>query len=394
MKRRSRMKKILTLALIFCLFIIIAIFTFTASIVDRTKNKVLEHSPYEISQKNKLFHDSMIIMDWHSDSLLWDRNLLEKNGYGHMDIPRLIEANIAIQMFTAVTKFPYNHNYKKNAENSDIITLLTILQLWPTPTWTNLLERALYQSHKLHQFASKAPNKLKIVKNKRNLKKALEERAIGKQRYVTALLGIEGLHVLAGDLENIQTLFAAGYRMFGLHHLFDNKIGGSLHGITKAGLSDFGRKVVQRLNELNVIIDVAHSSPAVVKDVLDISNRPAVISHTGLYGVCQSPRNIPDKLIKRIAEKGGIIAIGYWQAAVCDINPKGIIKTLRYAIDLVGEDNVVLGSDFDGTITTTFDASELAVLTEEMLNSGFTKTQIRKIMGENSVTFLQKYLPE
>jgi membrane dipeptidase len=93
-------------------------------------------------------------------------------------------------------------------------------------------------------------------------------------------------------------------------------------------------------------------------------------------------------------QKGCLICIGYWDAAVCDISPEGIIKSLRYAIDLVGEDHVALGSDFDGTTTTALDTSELSILTQKMLDHGFSDSEITKVMGGNSVRFLSSYLPK
>jgi microsomal dipeptidase-like Zn-dependent dipeptidase len=179
----------------------------------------------------------------------------------------------------------------------------------------------------------------------------------------------------------------------GLHHFFDNELGGSLHGLSGEGLSDFGRAVVRRLETLEFIIDVAHSSPAVVDDVLEMTQRPVVLSHTGLHGVHPSARNLKDEQMKRIAAKGGLIGIGYWDA-VGDITPEGVVTTLRYAIDLVGEDHVSLGSDYDGTVTTTFDTSELVVLTQKMMDSGFSDAEIAKVMGGNAVGFLSTYLPQ
>jgi microsomal dipeptidase-like Zn-dependent dipeptidase len=127
--------------------------------------------------------------------------------------------------------------------------------------------------------------------------------------------------------------------------------------------------------------------------VLEIAERPVVVSHTGVHGACRSKRNLSDEQMQRIAAKGGLICIGYWKGAVCDIRPERIVKTLRYAIALVGEDHVALGSDFDGSTTTAFDTSELAVLTQEMMDDGFSDSQIAKVMGGNSVRFLSSYLP-
>jgi len=337
-------------------------------------------------------------MDWHSDSLLWNRNLLKRSNYGHMDIPRLAEGNVAIQMFTVVTKSPKGQNYESNTADSDNITTLAIAQLWPPAAWSSLYERALYQSRSLHDCASKEPERIKIIRRQSDLINALQIRSTSKPNrsgnIVLGLLGIEGCHCLEGKLENVKGLYDAGFRMISLHHFFDNELGGSLHGISNDKLTEFGHRVVRELERLEIIIDVAHSSPAVVDDVLKIATRPVVVSHTGVYGICKSKRNFSDEQMQRIAEKGGLICIGYWEGAVCDISPDGVVKSLRYAIDLVGEDHVALGSDFDGSTTTAFDTSEISILTQKMMDNGFSDSEINKVMGGNSLRFLSSYLPK
>ena len=364
--------------------------------IEKSMNTVLEHPPYKISQAAQKKHDGLIIMDWHSDSLLWNRNLLKRSNYGHMDIPRLAQGNVALQMFTVVTKSPKGQNYESNTADSDNITMLAIAQLWPPATWSSLYERALYQSRRLHDCASKEPERLKIIRTQSDLIKALEMRSKtksnGSGNIVLGLLGIEGCHCLEGKLENVKGLYDAGYRMISLHHFFDNELGGSLHGISRDGLNEFGRQVVRELERLEIIIDVAHSSPEAVDDVLEITKRPVVVSHTGVHGICQTKRNLSDEQMLRIAKKGGLICIGYWKGAACDISPEGIVKSLRYAITLVGEDHVALGSDFDGTTTTAFDTSELSILTQKMMDYGFSDSEITKVMGGNSVRFLSSYL--
>ena len=112
-----------------------------------------------------------------------------------------------------------------------------------------------------------------------------------------------------------------------------------------------------------------------------------------IYGRCASARNFTDQLMQEIADAGGLVAIGYWKAAVCDITPAGVAAAITYAVDLVGEDHVALGSDFDGGTQTAFDTAELAVITQALLDAGLSTTVIRKVMGENSVQFLLRWLP-
>lgn len=205
---------------------------------------------------------------------------------------------------------------------------------------------------------------------------------------------IEGAHPLEGELDNLNRLFDSGLRITGLTHFFDNRLGGSLHGQSGAGLTTFGEDVIRRANELGIIIDVAHASPQMVSDVLDLSSSPVILSHGGMKGLCDMGRNLDDALMQRIAAEGGLVGIGFWDGAVCDITPLGVVRSIRYAIDLLGVEHVALGSDYDGTTEVLFDASELAILTQTMLDEGFTEAEIRKVMGENAKRFFLANLPE
>ncbi len=231
-----------------------------------------------------------------------------------------------------------------------------------------------------------------MVHTQEELQAVLDARA-GGSKIIAGILGTEGGHALDGDINNIDRLYDGGLRIMGLQHFFDNKLGGSLHGQSKAGLTDFGKQVVQLMEQKEMIVDVAHSSPAVIEDVLAMATRPIVVSHTGLKGICDTPRNLTDEQVRAISAKGGLIGVGFWDAAACDISPKGVADSIEYAVSIAGIDNVALGSDFDGSVTTAFDTSEYAVLTQELLDKGFTEDQIAAVMGENIIRFLRENLP-
>ena len=366
---------------------------FAPGIVEKQSNNVLPHAPYPVSKAAQDLHQSLIIGDWHADSLLWNRDLTERGSYGQVDLPRLDEGNVAIQVFTAVTKSPSGLNYEENsAEAFDDITLLAFGQLWPMRTWQSLLERALYQAEKLRGFEAAAPDRLKIVTSRAELNAVLAARAEGA-RITAGILGIEGAHPLEGKLENLDVLEAAGYRLVGLQHFFDNELGGSLHGQGNHGLTQFGRQVVAEVARRGMILDIAHSSPAVAREVLDMTDIPVIVSHSGIHDHCPVKRNYPDDLMQAIAASGGVIGIGYWAEVACDeITPTGIARMIVAAINTVGEDHVSLGSDFDGSVETAFDTSELAALTHALIEAGVTETQIRKVMGENMLRVLNARL--
>ncbi|MBL4673034.1 MAG: membrane dipeptidase [Arenicella sp.] len=372
---------------------LIGLFTLGPIMTDKSLNGVTPHKPFVVSDAAKELHASLIIGDWHSDSLLWDRDLGKRYDYGHVDIPRLQAGNVSLQMFTTVTKSPSGLNYDLNsADASDSITKLAIVQRWPTATWRSLTARALHQADRLHSFEEQNPNDLMIIKSKADLANFTTKR-LSNTTLVGGLLGTEGSHALDGKLANVQTLFGAGFRMMSLQHFFDNKLGASLHGVSQTGLTDFGRQVINKFDALNIILDVSHSSEAVVAEVLALYNKPVVVSHTGFKGHCDTARNIADSLMQQIAANGGLIAVGYWEGAVCGDSPKDVVAAMKYGLELVGEDHMSLGSDYDGSITAGFDTSELVALTDEMLKAGFSHTQISKIMGGNMIKFLRENLP-
>ena len=387
------MKRILLAAGGGLLLLLILGLALLPGILEGQINRIVDGGPIEIPEEARARHGELAVVDLHADTLLWARDPLERAERGHVDLPRLVDGNVTLQVFSVVTKVPRDQRYVGTSGDSDVITLLAMVQRWPARTWDSLFERALYQAEKLHRAEEAAPEELTIVRSAADIDRLLGARN-GGSRPVGGLLATEGSHPLEGKLENIEKLHAAGYRMMGLTHFFDNELGGSLHGLSGEGLTEFGRDAVREMERLNVIVDLAHASPAVVSDTLDIAARPVVVSHTGIRGACDSPRNLDDALMKRIADAGGLIGIGYWKGAVCDPAPAEIVKSIRYAIDFLGVDHVALGSDYDGAVPVAFDTSQLAVLTAEMQKAGFTGEEIAKVMGGNAIRFFREQLPQ
>lgn len=378
--------------------LVVGMFGFLAlgpEIADRMQNPVTKHDPWPVTQAAREMHERLIIGDMHADTLLWDRDLTKRQTRGHVDLPRLAEGNVALQVFTTVTKSPSGLNYENNAaEARDDITLLYIGQLRPFRAWLDLTERALEQARQLAIAEEKAPEALKIIRSRADLAEVLRRRSEGEQ-VVGGILGAEGGHALGDEQANLGKLYDAGFRLIGLTHFFDNEIGGSLHGEAgaEAGLTRFGRSVVEEMIRRHMIIDLAHASPQTARDVLDMTDMPVVVSHTGIRSHCDTVRNFPDELMRAIAAEGGLIGIGFWADVTCDDTPAGIAGAIIAAIGVVGEDHVALGSDFDGTVRTTFDASELSALTQALIDRGLPEEVIAKVMGGNMVRFLRAALP-
>jgi membrane dipeptidase len=370
---------------------VVAFFFLAGKIADRLYNKVDELEDYEVSEAAKQLHRKLQIVDLHSDNLLWDRDPNTELSHGHVDIPRLLAGNYTIQVFDAVIKTPKGLNYVSNTDETDNVTTLAMGNRWPIKTWYSLLNRAIYQSKLLHRASVEGSN-LTIIKSQSDLSYFLKLRA-SNSYLIGGLLSIEGLHALEGRLSNLDILYEHDYRMFGLVHFFDNEVGGSSSGVNKGGLTDFGKQVIRSMEQKSIIIDLAHASEALFSDVLDMATRPVVVSHTGVKGLYDSPRNLSDNQIRQIAENGGLIGIGFWHGATGDIHPSAIARAIRYAVDIAGISHVALGSDFDGAVKTTFDSSQIIFITEALIREGFTQDEIHLLMGGNALHFFQENLP-
>ncbi len=176
-------------------------------------------------------------------------------------------------------------------------------------------------------------------------------------------------------------------------HFFDNEWGGSAHGTRKGGLTEEGRELIRRMEARGMIVDLAHASHATIDDVLAMTTRPVVVSHTGVRGTCDNTRNLGDEQLKRIAATGGVIGIGFWETATCGTDAAAIARAIRHAANVVGARHVALGSDFDGTVTTPFDATGVVTVTDALLASGFNEDEIALIMGGNVLRVLSETLP-
>lgn len=360
-------------------------FTLAPGMAERSMN-VIDGTPLiPVSAEARALHASLTIVDLHSDTLLWQRDLLDRASQGHMDLPRLVDGNVALQVFSSVTQSPAGLNYDRNsAEARDNITLLAVGQLQPPRTWTSLLERTLWHAEKLDRAVVGSGGALLAVRSAADLANVLRRRQ-SPGSPVGAMLSVEGLHNLEGDLDNLAVLHEAGVRMAGLTHFFDNDLAGSMHGEAKGGLTPMGRAAVRQMEDMGMIVDIAHCSHQCVADVLAMARRPVVSSHGGVQATCDVNRNLTDDEIRGVAATGGLIAIGYWDAAICDTSPRSAARAMRHVRDLVGIDYVALGSDFDGSVTTRFDTSQLVQVTQALLDEGFTPADIRAVMGANAL---------
>lgn len=376
------MRKILWGALALVVLAAIGFFGFAPAMIESSMNKVVATPLPDVSAQTRALHARLQIADMHGDTLLWRRDLLNRADRGQVDLPRLADGNVALQLFSSVTKTPKGQNYDANSADSDNITPLAIAQLQPVRTWGSLVERSLWHATKLDRAAAGSQGQLRVIRNATDLDALLTDRAAGN-RVVGGMLSIEGLQDIEGDIANLDRLYDAGFRMAGFAHFFDNAVAGSMHGEAKGGLTPLGRAVLRRMEAKGMIVDIAHASHTAVAEILQLARRPVVSSHGGVQATCDVNRNLTDAEIRGVAATGGVIGIGYWDGAICSTAPADIVRAIAHVRDLVGIDHVGLGSDFDGAVTTGFDTSQLVVVTQALVDAGFSEADIAKVMGGN-----------
>ncbi len=389
-----RWRRIILAALAITLAAGLGVFFFAAPAwIENRLNGVEHPPPYLASEQALALHETLTVADLHADALLWGRDLLERGTRGHIDIPRLAEGNVALQVFSVVTKSPRGLNIESNDDTTDDILPLAIAQRWPVKSWFSLKERALYQAARLSDMAFRSDGKFVIIRSKRDLAIFLQRRKY-EPEIVAGLLSLEGAHALEGDPANVDVLFAAGYRMMSFTHFFDNEMAGSAHGLVKGGLTDKGREMLQRMEAKHMIVDVSHGSAKQIEDVLAAATRPIVVSHTGVKGTCDNNRNLSDDQLRAVAKNGGMVGIGFWDTATCGKDASAIAAAQIYTAKLIGADHVGLGSDFDGSVVTPFDATGIVQVTDALLGTGMSQDDIAKVMGGNEIRLLMENLPD
>ena len=387
-----RRRKIILAPLSVAALALVTFLMFGPGVAESQMNRIQGSGIWPVSARARALHASLFVADMHADTLLWKRDFADRASRGHVDLPRLADGHVALQVLSSVTKTPVGQNYESNSDKTDNITILAVAQLQPARTWGSLLERSLWHAEKLHRDVATNPKALRLVLNRRDLAALAADQSL-VPRPVGTMLSVEGAHNLEGKLANLDRLYDAGFRMIGLAHFFDNELAGSMHGERKYGLTPFGLKVMRAMEAKGMIVDVAHCSHACFADVMRLAARPVVVSHGGVKATCNTNRNLSDDELRLLAKNGGVIGIGYWDAAVCAPTPAATARAIVHAIAVAGIDHVGLGSDFDGSVTTGFDTAHLDAVTQALIDAGLSDADIAKVMGGNVQRLLMAGLP-
>lgn len=312
---------------------------------------------------------------------MWNRDL-NQSGTGHVDFPRLYEAGVKIQCFTIVTRgLPFIGGFP----------LFAWKQRWPSQARSSEWARALWQIDRLNEFTRSSGGKAAIAATAQQLRDNLREGRL------SAILGIEGGHVVEGDAQRVRQLYERGVRFMSLTHLGNNELGGSSFPfVPQRPLSALGHAVLEEMVAVGMSVDIAHASKKTLADI--VANRKAKLfcSHSGVVGATKHWRNLPDEALKEVAARGGLVGIIFAPAFIGGKKVENVVRHIEHAINVMGEDHVGFGSDFDGFIPLPRgmrDVRDLHLITDELLNRGHTESRVEKIIGGNYRRFFEETLP-
>ena len=338
-------------------------------------NQVSERLLEEASE----LHREYPPVDLHADPLMWAESIGYDLGklhrpylpysawVGHLDLPRMSQVNIGVQVFGLAT-----NPFKK----------------------FGLFRLANRQIDQLDRACLLNPDRLVTARSVGCMTLAK------KDGQIAGLLALEGVHLAENRVENIGSLVNRGVRVLGLVHFTPNAAAYPNYGFgvdNDRGLTDFGRRLVELCNQTGVIIDLAHANQRCVIQACACSTRPVIISHTGALGVNGHPRNVGDQELQAVASTDGAVGIIFERRFLGGADVTDVIRHMEYVINVAGEDCVAIGSDWDGMIVPVRGlehVGRLPNLTAAMLQAGWSRQRIGKVLALNAERVMKNTLPK
>jgi len=370
------------------------------------------------AQSTKKLHNKSIVIDAHNDiltSAVEDGVLVDGNlkGKTHADLQRFKEGGVDVQIFS----------------------------VWCDGTFgkDQAFARAIREIDTLYAVIARNPDKMMLVTSPDQLKQAVKKKKLG------AMIGVEGGHMIEDRLDYLDSLYNRGTRYMTLtwnnstpwatSAMFETGADSAAKNSTRTkGLTDYGKQIVRRMNELGMIVDVSHVGEQTFWDAINTTTKPVIASHSCAHALCPVFRNLKDDQIKAVAKNGGVIHLNFFSGfidstfftrvrdfsrrhkaerdSLLKLNPEpyfadkklsdkypdevkglrpplsALLDHLDYIVKLAGVDHVGLGSDFDG-ITSALqqldDVTNFPLITEELRKRGYSKKQVKKILGGNFI---------
>jgi membrane dipeptidase len=357
-----------------------------------------------ISEQARKVHFSSIVLDTHIDvtpKLQTSWKFDEEHKDGHIDLPRMRKGGLNGLFFS--------------------------IYMAGTVTGPKAVNDAIERIAAVHRLAEQMPDQVALCVTADDVRKA------HKQGKIAALMGMEGGHMINNSLAVLRMYAELGVRYLTLTHSVNVDWADSSGDQAKHnGLTDFGKDVVRELNRLGVMVDISHVADKTFWDALEVSKAPMIASHSSCRAISGHARNMTDDMIKALAAKGGVIQINYLdqfidndlfqysqksQPLMRELQQKypgrenldrrreevakqfgpapkasweKIVEHIDHAVKLVGVDHVGLGSDFDGGSMPVGmeDCTQLPKITEALMRKGYSTSDIKKILGENTLRLL------
>lgn len=366
-------------------------------------------------------HFSSILVDTHNDVLsslvLEGKDISHRLSDGHSDLDRWQQGGLDVQFFSVWT-----------GEKAR--------------TTAGFYQDALKEIHLLDSIIAKNPGRMRMATRFRDIKQSV------RQGKLAALIGVEGGHMIESDLTKLEDLYRRGMRYMTLtwNNSTDwasSAMDETLHAdsLKQKGLSDFGRQIVRRMNELGIIVDLSHTGVQTFYDALATTTKPVLLSHSSVWNICPVFRNVKDDQIRAVAKNGGVICINFYsgfidsnfarkmgelegargkqirdslqqyydaarmnevfrQLFAAELEPyrpslSQLVDHIDYIVKLVGDDFVGIGSDFDGVSSLPKDVDDVTsypAITRELLRRGYTDQSVRKILGGNVLRVMKANL--
>jgi membrane dipeptidase len=339
-------------------------------------------TPLPITPEALDIHHSGLLFDGHND-LPWQIGKLAGGSFDtldiaqpqprlHTDIPRLKPSGLKAQFWSVYV----------SVETIDA---------------GDSLLRTLRQIELVHQMVERYPETFELAATADDVER------IARAGKVASLLGVEGGHSIEGSLPVLGRFYDQGVRYMTLTHSRSLDWAGSSADEKAGGLTPFGEEVVREMNRLGMLVDLSHVSVATMRDALAITKAPVIFSHSSARAICDHPRNVPDDILRALPANGGVVMVNFFSGFIVptaelarDKEARGTLAIVVDHIDHIaktaGIDHVGIGSDFDGITRVPVgleDITKYPAITQELLNRGYNREQIHKILGGNALRALR-----
>lgn len=255
----------------------------------------------------------------------------------------------------------------------------------------------------VHRFVAAYPDDLRLAVTAAEARRAMEE---GK---VASLIGIEGGNQIGGSMAALRQFARLGARYMTLTWSNTTPWADSATDMARhGGLTEFGRDVVREMNRIGMLVDLAHVAPTTMRDALEVSTRPVLVTHSGALALCDHPRNVPDDVLASIGAAGGTVMVAFvptflsqerrdWLTAGAEgeapaVTVKHVADHIEHVREVAGVDAVGLGADYDGTDAMPAgleDVSGYPLLLDELRSRGWSHGDLQKLASENVLRTLE-----